>query len=653
MGLKLGWTWLTGANRPKDMPPFVFVVQVLWALGLLALFLAFIHGSDRLDLPKRFGEVPVEAPWLGAVGGLIASLSGIYFSRGKWEPRFNYWHPIKPLMGAASGAVACLLVIVLVRGAAGSSPPKLDTTALDAAAFVFGYAEKSFRELIKAVTDVFLKPGGQKTSNPGGSQSGEAGTGANPGGQPSPTSGAPALHPAAGGVTPKAASVLAQPTGQRTAGSLPFPSLAPGTANGAMPFDHIVVVMMENHSFDNLLGDLSRTRGYIDGLTFDSVGNPINANPGANAGDTAVKAFALKDTAQRRNVTQSWQATHEQIDGGKMDGFVKTAKGTEDPMGYYTPDVLPFAYSLASQFTVANRWFCSVPGPTYPNRRFLLAGTAFGGTTTSPGSLLDAPPEQGTIFDRLSDHGVSWADYFTDIPMTLTIPSIFLKHMDRHHQLEKFFQDCKAGTLPAVSFVDPAMGVLSSIVASLGGLPGFVKDALSLLGVDEKLLMPPAETQEDPDDMYYGEAWAYKVVEAVLNSPAWGRTLLIYTYDEHGGYYDHVPPPAAIPPDKIPAKLEGGATAAYDKYGPRVPAVIVSPYSRPEGASSTVYDHTSVLATIESKWNLPALSMRDANAATVMDCLDLSKPALLKPKPLTAPSETGPSGPTKPAANGG
>jgi phospholipase C len=331
-----------------------------------------------------------------------------------------------------------------------------------------------------------------------------------------------------------------------------------------------------------------------------------------------------------------------------MYGVVKTASGTAEPMGYYTPDVLPFAHSLASQFTVANRWFCSVPGPTYPNRRFLLAGTAFGGTVTSPAALLDPPPEQGTIFDRLSDHGVSWAYYFTDVPMTLTIPSAFLKHVGHHHQLEKFFQDCTAGTLPAVSFVDPAMGVLSSIVASIGGLPGIVKDALRLLGIDEELIDPPPETEEDPQDMYYGELWAYKVVEAVLKSPAWNRTLLIYTYDEHGGYYDHVPPPAAIPPDDIPAKLEAGETGAYDKYGPRVPAVIVSPYSRPAGASSTVYDHTSVLATIEAKWNLPALTRRDANAATVMDCLDLSAPAALTPKPLTAPSETGSSGPATP-----
>jgi phospholipase C len=422
----------------------------------------------------------------------------------------------------------------------------------------------------------------------------------------------------------------------RQAGDRPFPDLPVGTVNQQMPFDHIVVVMMENHSFDNLLGALARTRADVDGLKFDPDGNATNFNPGSD-GHTRVSAFPLSSTAQAKHVTQSWNATHAQIDGGRMDGFVSSV-GNSEPMGYYTPTVLPFAYSLASTFTLANRWFCSAPGPTYPNRRFLLAGTAFGGTVTSSASLLDAPPPNGTIFDRLSERQISWANYFTDIPMTLTIPSIFLKHTDHHHTRERFLHDCAAGTLPAVSFVDPGMGPLSSVANSIDGLPRLIKDAL-------KIIAPPGETEEDPSDMYYGERWAHETVEAVIRSPAWPRTLLIYTYDEHGGYYDHVPPPAALPPDEIAPQLPAGQHGAYDMCGPRVPAIVVSPYSKPAGVSSTVYDHTSILATIESKWNLPALTRRDANAATVMDCLDLSQPALLEPQPLSAPSSTGPSGP--------
>ena len=114
-----------------------------------------------------------------------------------------------------------------------------------------------------------------------------------------------------------------------------------------------------------------------------------------------------------------------------MNGFVRSG-GALEPMGYYTPEVLPFAYSLASTFTVADAWFSSAPAPTYPNRRFLLAGTAYGCTTTSPGTLLDGPPPHGTIFDRLSEAHVNWCDYFTDVPMTAVIPSIVLKHADHH-----------------------------------------------------------------------------------------------------------------------------------------------------------------------------------------------------------------------------
>jgi phospholipase C len=426
----------------------------------------------------------------------------------------------------------------------------------------------------------------------------------------------------------------------REAGSLPFPDKPPGTVNEQMPFDHIVVVMMENHSFDNLLGDLGRTRTDVEGLEFDQAGNAKNSNPDDASPPAEVRSFPCPNTAQAKNITQSWKATHEQINNGEMDGFVSSEKGASEAMGYYTQGVLPFAYSLANAFTIANQWFCSVPGPTHPNRRFLLAGTAFGGTATSKGELINAfekPPPNGTIFDRLKKYGISWANYFTDIPMTSVIPRIPVEHFNHIHPRSRFFEACEAGTLPAVSFIDPATGDLASFTESLDVLPKVVKEALARLD--------PAETEEDPGDMYYGEKWAHKTVEAVLRSPVWPRTLLIYTYDEHGGYYDHVPPPAAVPPDDIPPKLQAGESGDYSMYGPRVPAVVVSPYSRPGGVSNVVCDHTSVLATIESKWNLPALTNRDANANTVMDFLDASQPPRLGSPLLTAPSETGPSGP--------
>jgi hypothetical protein len=130
------------------------------------------------------------------------------------------------------------------------------------------------------------------------------------------------------------------------------------------------------------------------------------------------------------------------------------------------------------------------------------------------------------------------------------------------------------------------------------------------------------------------------VVNAVLRSPAWPRTLLVFLYDEHGGDYDHVPPPAAIPPDSIAPDLgHDDVPGGYDTYGPRVPAVVVSPYARRNAVTNVVHDHTSILATIEAKWNLPALTYRDANAATLVDFLDLRQPSFAEPPALAAPSD--------------
>ena len=414
--------------------------------------------------------------------------------------------------------------------------------------------------------------------------------------------------------------------------SLPDPSKPAGTVNDAMPFDHVVVVMMENHSFDNLLGELPRVgQPAADGLTFDSAGAATNANPGTAATPPEVRAFPFPSTAQGPHVAQTWNATHEQINSGKMDGFVRSVNSTQ-PMGYYPARVLPFAYSLASTFTLANRWFCSAPCQTFPNRRFLMAGTAYGGITTDVESLTDGPPPNGTIFDRLQAHGISWRDYFTDLPYTAIIPSILEKHPLHIAPIARFYEDCDAGTLPAVSFVDPEVGAVSLVGKLLSSLPvvGELASGLATVGGDE----------EEPQDLSYGEAWAYRIVEAVLRSPAWPRTLLIYTYDEHGGYYDHVPPPPAIPPDSIPPKLTStDVPGGYDIYGPRLPAVVASPYSRPHGVTDVVHDHTSVLATIEAKWNLPALTHRDANAATVMDFLDPGHAAYMSPPTVQGPQQ--------------
>jgi phospholipase C len=314
-----------------------------------------------------------------------------------------------------------------------------------------------------------------------------------------------------------------------------------------------------------------------------------------------------------------------------MNGFVRAAKGAAQPMGYYTLQLLPFTYGLANTFAVANRWFCSAPCQTYPNRRFLMAGTAYGEIETRfPDPLTTKAPPNRTIFDLLTKYDISWRDYYTDVPTAMIIPSIYEKHPDKLRPLSEFVDACKAGTLPNVSLVDPGLGLVTDVGRFLAEHP-YTKQ----LGVDVEMI---GGSEEAPQDMAFGERWAYDIVRHITRSPCWSRTLLIYTYDEHGGYYDHVEPEHAVPPDDIPPDLAPTDTpGSYDIYGPRVPAIIVSPYSRRHSVSNTVYDHTSVLATIEAKWNLPALTYRDARANPVWDLLDFTDPAFLKPPPLKRP----------------
>jgi phospholipase C len=411
--------------------------------------------------------------------------------------------------------------------------------------------------------------------------------------------------------------------------SLPYPKRPAGSVDDALDFDHLVVVMMENHSFDNYLGMLPALgQRSVDGFTLGANRLPINSNPSPSG---TVTAYAFPSTAQGPDVGQDWNATHAQIDGGKMDGFVTGNGDSTQAMGYYGPNVIPFAYNFAQTFTVGNRWFCSAPCQTYPNRRFLMAGTAYGDITTSVDTLTFTPPPNGTIFDRLQAYGVSWKNYYTDVPQTAIIPSVVKTYPANLAPIGRFFADCAAGTLPQVSFVDPEFGVLGEVGGPLATVPGFTKlgSLVSSLGGDE----------EDPQDLVYGENWAYQVVQAVLRSPAWSRTLLVYTYDEHGGYYDHVAPPRALAPDNIAPDLTAtDVPGTYQLYGPRVPAIVASPYAKAHGVTNVVHDHTSVLATIEAKWNLPALTYRDANAATLSDFVDFAHLAFPEPPTLAPPS---------------
>src|SRR6266849_1684907 len=232
-------------------------------------------------------------------------------------------------------------------------------------------------------------------------------------------------------------------------GERPIPSLPAGT--DLLPqIKHIVVLMMENHSYDSYLGMLA---GRGDGFKLGRDGQPKAANP--NADGKMIRGYHPPSTEQADGVPcQSWHASHLQWNGGRMDGFVTSTQEVEPAadetvgMSYWTEADLPFYYGLARTFPLADRWFSSCLGPTFPNRRFLIAGTANGLVDDLPLHLLDYP-SAGTILDMLSRHGISWMNYHDLYPMR------FLRSVNHLQSIDKFWRAARLGKLPSVSIVDP------------------------------------------------------------------------------------------------------------------------------------------------------------------------------------------------------
>jgi phospholipase C len=355
----------------------------------------------------------------------------------------------------------------------------------------------------------------------------------------------------------------------------------------------------------------------------------------------------LKGTCQPGSVTQNWNSSHEQIGSGGMDGFAATS---DVAMGYWDEADIPFYYSLARTFCLGNRYFASVPAQTYPNRRFLYSGTAEGTVSTSFDTLKLPPPANGTLADLLLRFDLDWRSYFTDLPALAIIPEQLTRHPGNFSLISKFYDDCAAGILPAVSFVDPEFGLIDEVGSTLfsyinqliqskvPNIPPAVMQAIEAL---EQKIESLGGSEENPQDIAIGEAFVARVVQAVMNSPCWSRTLLVWTYDEHGGYYDHVPPVKVVAPDSIPPDIgPDDYPGDYTLSGMRVPNVVVSPYSRKAGVTNVMHDHSSIIATIAKKWNLPALTYRDAQANSLLDYLDMmAPPAFLKPPALAAPSK--------------
>ncbi|KAH8803709.1 phosphoesterase family-domain-containing protein [Xylogone sp. PMI_703] len=398
------------------------------------------------------------------------------------------------------------------------------------------------------------------------------------------------------------------PSDFRMPGSLPNPH-APAGSDQLEGIDHIVMVMFENHSYDNIWGTLERPDA--EGFPLDPrTGKPSATNKFENG--TILHAYEMPMTCIRTPgtsaPTQNWVSSHLQYDNGSLDGFV-TGNGVKPiSMGYFTPEQLPFTHSIGKVFPIADRFFCSVLGQTWPNRMYLIGGTSLGVVNT--GQNLTGLPVVDTIFDRLTQYGVSWKNYVAGWGQPNGLATIRLfpgdNALGQEHgrPLQEFFTDAAAGTLPSFTFLD---------------------------------LNGTTQSQENPQNVVVGEAVMSDIVQALGASPLWSKTLLIINYDEHGGYYDHVAPPVALAPDNITPNPPAGAFQyeGYKRYGFRVPAVVISPWAKKNHVSHVVYDHTSILAFIEKKWNLPALTYRDANANDMMDFIDLGA---LKARRMNFPS---------------
>ncbi|OOP64955.1 phosphoesterase [Arthrobacter sp. SRS-W-1-2016] len=396
-------------------------------------------------------------------------------------------------------------------------------------------------------------------------------------------------------------------------------------ATGLNAVEHIVVLMLENRSFDHMLGYL-----YADSGNVSPAGDPFEgltgteSCPGTDGSQVGVYRL-LPSTPDvyfmpGADPGEGYQATNEQLYGTaaapkagmvpSMTGFVSNyagaikdnlAKGwhvvpgtTEHMiMGCFTPEALPVLSAMAKGFAVCDAWFASAPTMTMPNRAFACAGTSQGN--------LDDKAKRFTvpsIFGHLGNHGIPWKIYGETASPLTKLDFDDTRHAPASNSglFTDFQADAAAGKLPAYAFLEPSW-------SSTGN-------------------------SEHPNyNVALGEQFLLDAYRAVHDGPAWDSTLLIVTYDEHGGCYDHVAPPwGATPPDNTPGEFGFDFT----RFGVRVPTVLISPLI-PGGTvfrapGPVPLDHTSILATVEHRWNLPPLTHRDAAAPDVGGALSLAVP---------------------------
>ncbi|PWK03940.1 alkaline phosphatase family protein [Tumebacillus permanentifrigoris] len=405
-------------------------------------------------------------------------------------------------------------------------------------------------------------------------------------------------------------------------------------------FDHVVVLMMENRSFDNMAGWLYPKGKAPRGQVFDWVDGKRLSNPiPKNASDAWRKEVPVgrgsQDLAPTTDPGEEFRHINRQLYGtptpqpgrrAEMKGFVQdyievlreedveaTYQAYKTIMDGFTPQQVPVISTLAKQYGVCDRWFCSVPSQTWTNRSFFHAATSAGLVNNWP-YINWLQNDTDTIFNRLSEAGLSWGVYYDKATVASLTMLIHFRKLAGHwntnfHFMERFYSDAAKGTLPHYTFIEPRFN-------NWGG---------------------QRNDQHPPYSVAQGEQLIYDVYQALRKGKNWERTLFLITYDEHGGCYDHVPPPATTPPEKKASAGQEGFH--FDRLGVRVCTVVVSPYIEPgtvfraknTDGHEVPLEHASMIKTLTSRWNLRPLTERDKQAVDIGQVLSLAKPRVDDP----------------------
>lgn len=337
---------------------------------------------------------------------------------------------------------------------------------------------------------------------------------------------------------------------------------------------HIVILMQENRSFDHYFGARQLLEGQpdVDGLTGEE------SNPDGQGNDIFV---AKLDNYEPEDPPHEWEPVHSQWNNGANDGFVIQQIATNgeaikhEVMGYHTRDDIPVLYALADEYTLCDRWFCSLLGPTWPNRYYVHCGSSSGRQSNTP-----AIPLPTTIQDVCDDGGISNMNYYGDVPWKWgAFPIVGFSGTD---SFDEFFDRLDAGELEQVVIIDPSF---------------------------------TSNDDHPSHNITLGQALISTVYQALAQSQYWEKCLLVITYDEHGGFYDHVAPPTT--PDSTGPE--------FGQQGFRVPSVVIGPHVRKGCVVHTVFDHASIPATITRKFGLPEMNERTAGVNDLADCIDPNK----------------------------